>query len=100
MKLKYLKNEKNKLEKLSSELILYVNALSAYKYNMLTWISLPYIGIAVRDGPLFFWREGMNISSTQTIFFGVVVVANNFLRLLPSSANNFFVHLIAVDFIR
>ena len=41
----------------------------------------------------------MNISSTQTICFGVVVVANNFLRLLPS-ANNFFVHLIAVDFIR
>ena len=31
----------------------------------------------------------MNISSTQTIFFGVVVVANNILRLLPSE-NNFF----------
>ena len=39
----------------------------------------------------------MDILSMQTIFFGVVV-ANYFLCLL-SSANNFFVHLIAVDFI-
>jgi hypothetical protein len=38
----------------------------------------------VRDGPLFFWRGGgMDISSTQTIFFGVVVVANNF--FVPAS---------------
>jgi hypothetical protein len=45
--------------------------------------------LPVRDGPLFFWRGGMDISSTQTIFFGVVVVANNFFAPLPS-ANNFF----------
>jgi hypothetical protein len=47
----------------------------------------------------YFFGGGMDISSTQTIFFGGVVVANNFLQLLPVLQTIFFVHLIAVDFI-
>ena len=42
----------------------------------------------------------MDISSTQTIFFGVVVVANNFFAPASFCKQFVFVHrLIAVDFI-
>ena len=49
---------------------------------------------------IIFLEGGMDISSTQTIFFDVVVVANNFFAPASFCKQFVFVHrLIAVDFI-
>ena len=49
---------------------------------------------------IIFLEGGMDISSTQTIFFGGVVVANNFFCACFLLQTIYFVHLIAVDFIQ
>ena len=69
--------------------------LSLIQMSQLQMISQIYLR---RDGPLFFWRGGQTFRQRKQFFWVLLLLQTIFLRLLPSE-NNFFVHLIAVDFI-